>query len=351
LGIRDQLKGCLRKAGRFDFQYILSVARFGLCGTVLWAQPVTLSPQDAVERKAVLERIFSPQASQQAWGAYLAANYQQRDFIPQIAELLKSTNVNVRLVAMDALIRLQANVPEEILQRVEVDGFDPILILLSRDVNGHAAYLMSLLDRPLPDLDWIATNSLLTSAPPKGFAGRLLKEWNLKLEILVQDSGAGIGGSYGSGCGDVADIAAAGFPPVVRYTLVTDARPGDTMMVGGVHPVYYRNRDLGSCGRTIERDQYRLDYLMSLEQVSRDDPEFELPRMPAFKWVDEARLRSDAAGYLSDVRAVLTRIKDRLMERGVLSADESALGPKVEVHLLDVRQNQSVFLPIIDWPF
>src|SRR6266550_3271045 len=87
-----------------------------VCGlAVTWAQVQTPSPADRLEQKIVADKLAAKDPSQVAWGVYLAANYQQKKFIPEIIQLLAAENTFVRRAAIDSLIRLDADLPEETL--------------------------------------------------------------------------------------------------------------------------------------------------------------------------------------------------------------------------------------------
>jgi hypothetical protein len=108
-------------------------------------------------------------------GAYLAWEYLEPSFVPSIVPLLRHEHPDVQLAAIDALLRLNADVPAESLGPFRIDGrFDPILALLSRNPKKYAGVLMSLLDQSLDDEEWLAVNSILWTAPPHGYAARLL---------------------------------------------------------------------------------------------------------------------------------------------------------------------------------
>src|SRR5436305_882051 len=149
-----------------------------ICGlAVTCAQVQTPSPADRLEQGIVAEKLSAKDPSQVAWGAYLAANYQQKKFIPEIIQLLAAENNFVRRAAIDSLIRLDAALPENTLTTLIKDYLEPVLILVSTHADRYSEFLLRLLDKPMPDWDWVAVNSILAAAPPPGYAARLLKDW------------------------------------------------------------------------------------------------------------------------------------------------------------------------------
>jgi hypothetical protein len=151
-----------------------------------------------------------------AWGAYLAANDQQKNLIPSILPLLRHEDSAVRLAAIDAPIRLDADVPEQDLAPL-LRGYwlDSALIFVSRDPRRHADLLMRLLDGPLRDQQWVAITSILYAVAPPGYAARLYKDWTLQYTIQVWDTPSGYieGCCSGWGGGGIL-VDAAGFPPL-----------------------------------------------------------------------------------------------------------------------------------------
>src|SRR4051794_11969504 len=87
------------------------------------------SSADQLEKQIIQERLSSNVQSEVAWGAYLAANYKQKSFIPAITQLLKSDNRAIVAVALDALIRLEADVPEDALAPLSAGPLPDVLIL------------------------------------------------------------------------------------------------------------------------------------------------------------------------------------------------------------------------------
>jgi hypothetical protein len=171
----------------------------------VYAQLQPVSPADATEQATVAHVLSSSSPGQLAWGAQLVANDQRKQFIPGIISLLDSGDRDVQLSALDALIRLNADVPERSLAKYlnDPDALDDTIVLLARDPKAHAALLMHALDRHLFDPECVAVSSFLAALQPPGYAARLLKDWTIKATVTVQEkipAGRGYGGP--SGCGD-----------------------------------------------------------------------------------------------------------------------------------------------------
>jgi hypothetical protein len=317
------------------------------------AQPPSAAPPaDAIEKAVVTQLLATNDPRQLAWGAYLAGNYQQKSAIPAIILLLRFANADVQLAAIDALIRLDADVSEEDLSAfLKTNQVDPVLVLLARDPKKHGDFLMRMLDRQLDDTDWVAVNSILSMAPPPGFAARLLREWTLHFHIQVWDN---FGSGSDGGCGWVEDGVSGGrpgYPPMFSDIIQESLSSGDTVLATGPHPVSYRRKDSASRhGLCISKDPYRRDYLTYLAGFNRYDKEVQaLNSGASVRWVDVAKYQADAEAVLNTIRAAVSYLRKGLIEHGLLTAEESAGEPKLEVVVTDLRQNHHEPLPVIDW--
>jgi hypothetical protein len=312
----------------------------------LLAQPV--SPANATEQAAVAALLSSSDAGQLAWGAQLAANYQQKTFVPAIISLLDFANHDVQLSAFDALIRLNADVPELNLARFlnDPDALEPTIVLLARDPKAHADFLMSALDQPVSDPHWIAVNSFLAAAPPRSYASRLLRAWTIKATIIAREDALGEDDDGAGGeCGDGGTMLRPGFPMIPRYHIYEGLHPGATLIASGPHPIsYMRQTSFGDCRSSLDRDTYRLDYLRYMAHV--DEP---LPDPPAIRWAGTEDYLSKTSAYLDSLRAFITNLRAGLVQAGVLAESDGLDGPTLEIEVKDERLNRTVPLPVVDW--
>jgi hypothetical protein len=310
------------------------------------------SVADVEEQRIVSERFASAEPADRAWGAFLAANYNQPAFVPQILELLKSGDWRLEITAFDALIRLHADVPETVLAPFVQTHFSAVLILMAREPRKHGDFLMSMLDLPLHDLEWEALNSVLAGAPPAGYAARLLREWTLLYTLRVYDTKLTLAaaGAPSGLCGDDGKPEPfSGFPAVGTYTLTPGISPGSVVLADAPHPVSIGRGTGGACVVPIDRDAYRLDYLRHLAGLPAEDRRTQAPASPALKWVSAAKYRRDAEAFLKDTREVVSRIRLILLARGVLTEADQDAQPQLQVGVLDQRQNRIPALPVIDW--
>ena len=262
--------------------------------------------------------LSSHEPSQKAWGAYLAANAQQKELIPAIIPLLMSTESAVQFAAIDALIRMEADVPQEDLAAyLETNPPDPVLVLLARDPRKHADFLLGLLDRPLSVASWVAVNGVLSMAPPPGYAARLLRDWRIQYHIELWGRGQypGPGPTDTGGCAFGCSIYHApntpeGFPPQALYVISQGPWKPALKLAGGAHPLVYQVFTTADDGPGAygppwdpdlteeDRDRYTADYLGAL--IGRDPPGpsgsiYPPIRDQIFEW-------SGAAQYTKDVK-------------------------------------------------
>ncbi len=317
---------------------------------LLWVLAMVAS--SAVAQTAA-ERLTSTEPSQLAWGAYLAAEGQQKDLIPAILPLLKLDNSGVRLAAIDALIRLDADVPEEDLAPL-LSGYwlDSTLILLSEDPKKHASFLMSLLDREMEGRQWDALNSILLAAPPPGYAARLLRDSSLRFTVCVQFENPCPGRMVIDGVPSLRrpPESPPGFPPQSLYMVGDEAQGVPSSLATGSHPVTYartgyRTPYAVTFNLPAERDADRWLYLTLLAGQGAKMPD----SIQVFSWISPTHFQADAAQFLGSVNNVVSRVRQALLARGFLTAQEARSAPKLEVQMLDQRANYPGPLPPIAW--
>ena len=307
------------------------------------------------ERK-IVDQLDSHDYAELAWGAYSAGAEGLTQLTPKIVPLLSLRDPRLQAVAIDTLIRLRADVPEQsLVELVETRQLDPALILLSQNPERHTDFLMRLLDGPLTGLQWVAVNNLLSAEPPPGFAAKLLREWKIRYTLTVHDKAPYLataeGSGFGSGERGKAD-SFTGFPPIFVHTIHRFFDTGDSVLVQEPFPLYFRR------GQTyifesadVNRDALRPSYLRYLARAGKDDPAVRLPSKPQFEWVDSDKYRSDAAGLLEAIRRPVKVVVDRLIARRLLTKSDAGSGPTLDVRVYDARGSRAVPLPMIDWNF
>ena len=319
-------------------------------GVRAWAQPVTPSPVAQIESQTVARLLASAEPAQLAWGAYLAANYRRPEFSPNLLRLATWTDGLVRMAAIDALIRLDVDVPENVLTQIAADDLDPALIFIARRPGKYGQLVNQLMARKLEDHQWVALHSILLASPPEGFAASVLKDWTIRITVDVNDAGESLGsGSIGGGyIVDGSFFARPGFPPLEAYYVNENPKPGDVLLAAGPHPVGYRTQKAAyRGGSTINRDDYRKDYLLHMARIPPSDRAINLRSNVGIEWKNAAAYTTAAEQTLIQTRNSVRFIRQRLAERNVLAHEERDLNPKLEVTVHDWRTRHVSALPAI----
>jgi hypothetical protein len=247
----------------------------------------------------------------------LAANYRLPEFSDDLLKLTTADDSIVRLAAIDALVRLDVNVPEQVL--AQISDLDATYIFLARHPDQYENLIRDLLGRKLPDHQWVALNSILLAKPPAGFAAALLRDWSVSLKLTVTEPGRGAGvGEGGAGCVDGSGYERPGFPPVEAYYLYENPRPGDVLLAAGPHPVGYREQKGDyRCGVKFNRDDYRKDYLWNLAGTASWNPYARLPSQ-AIEWSGPEAFQAAASSLLESGRQMVKYLEDCLASASCL---------------------------------
>jgi hypothetical protein len=309
------------------------------------------------------ERLLKSQGNRErAWGAYLAGAYGMKEHASLLVGLLEDPNVAaggweeevVRQAALDALIRLDAEVPAEKLLPLYAASADEVIILLSRAPKRNERELLSLFNEEIQDARWAAVGNLLTEARAPGFAARLLSGLKVEASVYVYDwegeRGYGSDGSGGGGCGG-AFHTPEGFPPVGYYALSTSGVRGSVVFAPGRKAVYYaRTLRPDMCGersgRWLARDERRTEYLA--EMLGTTEEELKLDARPFREVVctDAQQCGRALAALRDELVGAHTRALARLLEAELLDPAEAAeLKPDITLHLNDARDRRKFPLP------
>jgi hypothetical protein len=314
----------------------------GLTGSLLAQVP----PVDGKDAQAVRELLASGDPAKLAWGAELTAWFEHADLVPELLPLLHSSDERVQEHALDALIRMKANVPPEELKTLLPRFQDAVIILAA--ANQQRDLLFSMMHgNPKFDPFWVALNEVLGSGVGgKEYWAELLREWTIHVKIYVvdPDGRARVERSGSSNwCGSsLADIR-PDYPARAAYVLLLGHSQGDTMLASGPHPVYYR-RQLGpsGCGTHIDRDDYRSDFVNAV--LHEGEP---LPGHSSF----DVFWRSDA-DYVAQVNQLRAKtlerfreITDSMIKKGLLPVADAGLRALVAVQIEDQRLKKARELP------
>jgi hypothetical protein len=327
---------------------------FLLCAIAV-GQPVTPSPAEATESKIVSDLLASQEPSQLAWGAYLTGNYRLPAFSGDLLRLATASDWRVRTAATESLIRLNVEVPEDILTKMAENRLDEVLIFIARRPEQYGRLIEQLLARKLEDPFWAVLNSILAAKPPAGFAGTLLQAWTIGMTIRVYDPKSDfVGGGGGSSMvEDGFSFAQPGFPPLAAYYVVENPEPGDVLLTKGPHPVGYRKQSGHTRSiREVNRDDYRRDYLLFLAGISTSEATSMSQQWTSasVEWKVDVAYRAAAREILRKTSQSVEYLKKRLMERKFLTtAEAERINPTLQVRVVDHRERRMPPLPDVDW--
>ena len=318
--------------------------------------------------KGEAARLLESRGSRErAWGAHMAGRHGLKSLAPELVRLLSDPTLgdgpeewHVRQAALDALIRLDAEVPAEALRALPQAFADEVLILLARSPGESQAALLEMFagqeEGGGGGVLWLAAGNLLAAAKARGFAARLLGGLKVEAAVTVLDPGDdshGIGGGYGygsGGCGAGFDPPPAGFPPVGYYSLTAEEQRGAVVVAPGRRSVFYlRAAGRGGCGHfsvQYDGDVARVEYLAGLLDTS--EAELDLDARPSFTVVcrDAGQCRRELAGVRGRVRQSYGALVARLLEKGLLDgAGDAPASPPMTFTLYDERRRKDFPLP------
>lgn len=308
--------------------------------------------------------LASRESRARAWGAYLAGAHGLKSHAPLVVALLEDAeaggteNAFVKQAALDALIRLDAEVPSEKLLPLQQLAPDETLILLARSPEQNAGVLLTLFADEAADARWLAVGNLLAEARARGFAARLLAGLEMRATVFVYDSNGdrGYNGGGGGGCGGgdrhFYEPTPEGFPPVGHYTLTASPVRGAVVVARGRRAVYHVRTVQGQgdvpylpC-EVVRRDERRVEYLAELLRTTIEDVGLEARAFHAVVCRDARQCRRALAALRDETARAYAQALERLAGAGLLDASEaSTLKPDLTFNLYDQRDRRTVPLP------
>jgi hypothetical protein len=317
--------------------------------------------------EAEAARLLKSQGNRErAWGAYLSGSYGAKEHAPLLVGLLEDQALAaggweesvVLQAALDALIRLDAEVPAEVLRALPQQFADEVLILLARSPEKNQDALLEIFagldDGAHSGGRWLTAGNLLAVSKARGFAARLLGGLKVEAFVTVLDgdishgSGSGYGGG-GCGCG-AAFQQNTGFPPVGYYGLTGDGSRGAVVVAPGRRPAFYL-RSLNQGGRSCylvppPADIVRVEYLAALLDTTEGALGFDA--RPSFTVVckETRQCRRELAGVRGRIGQSYAAVVGSLVGKGLLDgvADAPA-SPPMTFTLYDERSRKTFPLP------
>ena len=149
---------------------------------------------------------------ERAWGAYLAGRDGLRESEPALVATLSDPALAfggeetlVRQAALDALIRLDAAVPAEVLRALPQNFSDEVIILLAKSPGENQAALLEIFawldDSGNVGASWLGAANLLAGVQARGLASRLLGGLKVEANVTILDGDVSHGTGLGSAGG------------------------------------------------------------------------------------------------------------------------------------------------------
>lgn len=312
--------------------------------------------------EAEAARLLKSQGNRErAWGAYLAGAHGLKGQAPLVAGLLEDPNVVsggweegvVRQAALDALIRLDAEVPADRLLPLYASSPDEVIILLAAAPSKNARELLGLFDEEAEDERWAAVGNLLAEARAPGFAARLLAGLKIAAWVYVYDSEGerGYNGGGGGGCGGGGGYTQLpeGFPPVGHYALTLSGRRGAVVVAPGRRKVYYVRtlaRGGGAGCVPLTRDESRVGYLAGMLGTTEKELGLEVRPLREVVCKDARQCGRALAAVRDEVVGAYAGALGRLLDAELLDPAEAAgLKPDITFYLNDSRDRRTFPLP------
>ena len=306
------------------------------------------------------ERLLKSQVNfDRAWGAYVVGRHGLKEHASLLVGLLEDPNLAaggleatfVRQAALDALIRLDAEVPAETLLALHGLAPDEVIILLARAPHQNHQTLLSLFVDGSPAANWLAVGNLLAEMRAPGFAARLLAGLKINASVYVYDyegqRGYGAGANGGCGCG--VEPTPEGFPPVSFYDLTTTVIRGAVVVAPGRHTVYYRRVPWRGCSNGpgwTQRDDHRVEYVAELLGTTEEELKLEASPFREIVCNEERQCRRSLAAVRDEVVGGYADALTRLLAAELLDPAEAAgLKPDITLQLNDLRDRRPFPLP------
>ncbi|HYY93776.1 MAG TPA: hypothetical protein VE713_04610 [Pyrinomonadaceae bacterium] len=301
-------------------------------------------------------RLLKSQGNRErAWGAYLAGVNGLKGQSAALVELLADPSLGggweeslVRQAALDALIRLDAEVPSEKLLPLYQSSPEEVVILLARSPEQNRQALLPLFVADAPSARWLAVGNLLAETRAPGLAARLLQELKIEASLYVYDREGGHDYS-GGGCGCGRGVSREeDFPPVSYYQLTETPSRGATVIAPGRRVVYYTRRPFANCGgsSSYERDRLRVEYLAGLLNTTEEDLKLDARPFREIVCREARECRRAVAAVRDEIEGSHAALLRRLLEENLLDPSEaSGLKPDITLDINDSRDEQSFPLP------
>jgi hypothetical protein len=306
-----------------------------------------------------------------AWAAYAIGTQKHFDMVPKLVRLVGSFEggataddgrISPEAAAMeavaDALIRLEAKLPADVVMHLYPRFPAQTIILLSR-ASDNSGPLMEIFQKTKSRDLWLAAGNLLAVHPPPGFVRMLLGSAVTTLSFRVVWTEPEEEGGVGVGCAsDSVMMPNENFRdwPKARMYRITRGEYVQNVFAPGIHPIgfsfwettdYWDSWEDGDCSEWIS-EYWRTGLIAQLLAKKTSD----LPLQPE---VDELVLFTSAAAFEERVRSTIEQksrafgeVLRAFVDSGDLTLEDSAaLHLQCRIEVVDERPLPRADLPAV----
>jgi hypothetical protein len=337
-----------------------------LLTTIAFGQEKELFSKDDPKNE-IYGLFHSSESKDRAWAAYLIGKHEMREMLPDLYELLASTDPTsdrgdyyIQCAALDSLIQLDAPLPSEMVSGIYQNFPDQTLVLLAKRPAENCPNLFSLLQQNIKSIEWVAICNLLSKIKSPEFATQLLSEVEIEATVRVYDSqiggaNGGFGRGIGTGCGgDGIFSVPEGFPPIAIYKLTERTNFGNVVVAPGRHPIYYerlvvkggQQKGVGTSSTAIRKDDYIIEYLAELLDTSDEEikacvkPNFEI----ILQHIKNYSTEIDSIG--KKVEHLYSSLLKRFTEKNIFNQSKAlSIKGRLEIRVYDFRNDRTLPLP------
>ena len=333
-----------------------------LLQALLWFEGAGLQNSFALDRATKL--LESQDVRDRAWGAYLAGQNGLAELEPKLGSILEKASMSDECLvrsALDAAIKIRANLPTKILAPLYDRYPNEITILLAQSPQNHVDLILSLFRNQRVSARWLALGNLLLESKAPGFPLVLMQEMKqMQIVVSVHDpnhKGGGTGGSWGQGAGSFK--VPMGYPPVTIYDFSDRTIPDAMVIAKGPHTIYATQTIIhpgnsawilnggGSIADYWESNAYRLEYISSLLNLPRDDINFN--KYYPIEWNRSRQFIDDVTHLCSSILNKYDKIAILLRDAKLISQFEAdTLANTIYLIFVDFRRDKTTELPDIN---
>lgn len=353
----------------------MSLLRYVVCVACVAAAfvrcaPAQTPPSNEVppSESAMRSWLGSGNPQQVAWGAHDALVARDRNLIPDLLSLAgrwqplpqptsgaspvlppeQMAERAAMAAVLDALIQMNAPVPADTLRALAPDFSNSVAILLARMPDQESGPLAFDFYRSPSEhgygLQYVSA-ALLALHPPPGFTVDLLTNLRVRATVTVVVPGSqtlGFGSS--SSCGLGGDFPQNEWPLTGQYRLSTERSDGDSLVVGGVDPIYASrwlsaNYHGDDCGMSVHLGpEGRRGLVAEMLGVSPEAIQWRAYVATTIEFRSVQQLEIDLLAFVEEQQAMYRATATALAERNLLlPSDVHEALPELELVLEDAR--------------